>query len=114
MNNLFIGTDGMLLCGFDKYALLPEDKFKDYKEPEPFLYKSPGFHQEWLNACKTTTTAPSCNFDYSGPMTETVLLANVAYRAGSGFDWDAQSLTPQGNPSAEKFIRSEFRKGWEV
>ena len=113
MNNLFIGSEGMLLCGFDKYKLLPEEKFADFKEAEPFLYQSPGFHKEWLAACKGGTPA-SCNFDYSGPMTETVLLANVAYRAASGFDWNHESLQPQNNSSAERFIRPEFRKGWEV
>src|SRR5207249_3753853 len=50
MNNLFIGSKGMLLCGFNKTVLLPEEKFKDYTAPDPTLPKSPGFHQEWFDA----------------------------------------------------------------
>jgi hypothetical protein len=103
----------MLLCGFEKHRLLPEDKFKDFKEPEPFLGKSPGFHQEWFEACRGGAPA-SCHFDYSGPLTETVLLGNVAYRAGGGFEWDAERLKAAGNPRAEQYLRSTFRKGWEV
>jgi predicted dehydrogenase len=111
-NNLFIGSEGMLLCGFGSYQLLPEEKFKGFKGPDPFLPKSPGFHKEWLAACKGGTAA-SCHFDYSGPMTETVLLGNVAYRAG-GFRWDAANLKAVDNPKAGPYLRTPFRKGWEV
>ena len=77
------------------------------------LYKSPGFYQEWIDACKGGSAA-SCNFDYSGPLSETVLLANVAYRAGGGFEWDATKLQAIGNDKAGQFLKSYFRKGWEA
>ncbi|MCA9007098.1 MAG: gfo/Idh/MocA family oxidoreductase, partial [Planctomycetaceae bacterium] len=64
------------------------------------------------DACKGEGPA-TCNFDYSGPLSETVLLGNTAYRAGGGFDWDADTLTATGNESAKPFLHSEFRKGWE-
>ena len=112
MNNLIIGTDGMLLCGFGAYKLLPEDKHKNTKPDDSSLYKSPGFYNEWFNACKGGQAA-SCNFDYSGPMTETVLLGNMAYRSG-GFDWDHANLKTAGNEKAMPLLKSEFRKGWEV
>jgi predicted dehydrogenase len=113
MNNLFIGADGMLLCGFGKYRLLPEDRFKDFKQPAPSLPKSPGFHQEWFNACRGGEPA-SCNFDYSGPLAESVLLANIAYRVQGSFDWDAAALAAKGNADVAKFLRDPFRKGWEM
>lgn len=111
-NNIFIGTEGTLLAGFGSHRLLPEEKFKDAKRPDPFLPKSPGFHREWFDACKGGKRA-SCDFAYSGPLTETVLLGNVAYRGGS-FDWDHVNLKTGGNPKAEAYLRSHFRKGWEV
>ena len=111
-NTLFIGSKGMLLCGFSKRELLPKEKFADFKAPEPFVPDSPGFHKEFIAACKGGKPATCC-FDYSGPMAETVLLGNVAYRVG-GFDWDAQTLTAKGNPAAEPLLREAFRKGWEV
>jgi predicted dehydrogenase len=112
-NTLFIGSEGKLLCGFDSCRLLPEEKFKNFKGPEPFLPKSPGFHQEWFNACKGGKPA-TCDFAYSGPLTETVLLGNIAFRAKGGFVWDAAALKPTGNPLAEQFIRPTFRKGWGI
>jgi predicted dehydrogenase len=112
MNNLFLGTDGMLLCGFDKRELLPADKFASHQAPTPFVPDSPGFHKEFIAACKGGQPA-TCNFDYSGPMAETVLLGNVAYRVG-GFEWDSATLTAKGNASAAGLLKEEFRKGWEV
>ncbi len=112
-NNLFIGTEGMLLCGFGQRKLYPEEKFADYKAPPQTVPDSPGFYKEWIDACKGGEKA-TCHFDYSGPMAETVLLGNAAYRAGGGFDWDASTLTARGNSNADKFLRPEFRKGWEI
>ena len=115
MNNLFIGADGMLLCGFGKYHLLPEKKFGGFKKPAATLPPSPGFHQEWFNACRGGKPA-TCNFNYSGPMAETVLLANIAYRVQGNFDWNAATLSPTGDAAAavEKYLRDPFRKGWEI
>lgn len=110
---LFIGSEGMLLTDFGKHRLFPEEKFADYKPPERFIPDSPGFHQEFIDACKGGEKA-TCNFDYSGPLTETVLLGNVVYRAGGAFDWDAKTLRASGNPAAEKYLHSYVRKGWEI
>lgn len=111
-NTLFIGDGGMLLCGFDRLQLLPEDKFADYQRPQKFIPDSPGFHKEWIAACKGAEPA-TCNFDYSGPLAETVLLGNVAYRAG-GFDWDAASLKTGDNAAAQALIKESYRPGWEI
>ncbi len=56
----------------------------------------------------------TCHFDYSGPMAETVLLGNVAYRAGGSFEWDAANLKTIGNDAAAELIRPMFRQGWEI
>ena len=48
---------------------------------------------------------------YSGALAETVLLGNVAYRAG-GFPWDAENLKAAGNDQAQQFLQPEYREGW--
>jgi hypothetical protein len=113
-NTLFIGSEGMLLTGFGKYKLYPEEKFAEVKV-EQTIPDSPGFHKEWINACKGGSPA-TCDFAYSGPLTETVLLGNVAYRAhaGGGFQWNAKTLEAKGNTAAANLITPEFRKGWEI
>ena len=112
MNTLFVGSDGMLLTGFSKYQLLPEEKFKDFKAPDKTIPASPGFYKEWFAACRGSVAA-TCDFAYSGPLSETVLLANTAYRAG-GFDWNSTTLSTGTNEKAAGLIRTEYRKGWEL
>lgn len=111
-NTLFVGTEGMLLCGFGKHKLYPEEKFADYRAPAKSIPDSPGFHNEWIAACKGGEAA-TCDFAYSGPLAETVLLGNVAYRASGKFQWDAETLTVTGSDAAAALIRKPFRKGWE-
>ena len=55
-----------------------------------------------------------CNFDYSGALTEAVLLGNIAYRTGKRLDWDAATLKATNCPEADKYIRKQYREGWEV
>ena len=56
----------------------------------------------------------SCNFDYSGALTEAALLGNVAYRAGQKLTWDAVALKATNCPKADRFIRREYRAGWTL
>ncbi len=113
-NTLFIGSKGMLICGFNDHKLLPEDQFADFKAPDPFIPESPGFRQEFVNACKGDPTPPTCHFGYTGPMAEAVLLANNAFRAGEEFDWDHETMTCKGAPGAQALVRPVFKQGWEV
>ena len=112
-NTLFIGSGGMLLCGFGQRRLLPEDRFAAFQPPPPSIADSPGFHREWIDACKGGKRA-TCDFSYSGPLTETVLLGNVAYRAEGAFRWDAAKLDAAGNDRARALIRPEFPEGWKI
>jgi predicted dehydrogenase len=111
-NTLFIGTEGMLLCGFDNWLLLPAEKFADTQKPPQTFPKSPGFHREWLDACRGGTPA-TCNFDYTGPLAESVLLANIAYRVQGEFDWDAKAMQ-SSRADVNGMLRREYRRGWEV
>ncbi len=107
---LFVGEKGMLLADYGKYKLLPEKEFADFKPPEKTIPDSIGHHKEWIRACKEGKTT-TCNFDYSGALAETVQLGVVAYRVGKPLTWDAKALKTN-EAEAEKFLRSEYRKGW--
>ena len=113
MNTLFIGAEGMLLTGFSKYKLYPEEKFAEFKPPARTIEKSPGFYKEWFAACRGGAPA-TCDFHYSGPLSETVLLGNVAYRGNGSFEWNAAELTASGNENVAQYIRPDFREGWKV
>ena len=110
---LFVGEKGMLLSGYGKHVLLPEDKFRDFQRPEPFIPKSLGHHAEWIHACKTGAPT-TCNFEYAGWLTEANHLGNVAYRVGRKLQWDPVALQATNVPDAEPLIRREYRKGWRL
>ena len=110
---LFVGDKGMLLADYGRRQLLPEADFADFQAPAPTIPKSLGHHQEWILACKTGEPT-TCSFDYSGPLTETVLLGNVSYRVGSPLEWDAENLRATNCPQAEQYLQREYRPGWTL
>jgi predicted dehydrogenase len=110
---LFVGKKGALLSDYSRHLLLPERDFAGSAPPSPFIVDSIGHHAEWIRACKTGEPT-TCNFDYSGALTEAVLLGNVAYRAGARIQWDSKQLRATGCPQAEPFIRHHYRRGWKL
>jgi predicted dehydrogenase len=110
---LFVGATGMILSDYGRHVLLPESKFADFKRPPKTIPESIGHHQEWILACKTGGPT-TCNFGYSGPLTESALLGTVAFRAGEKFTWDAAHLKAVNCPKADSGLRREYRKGWTL
>jgi predicted dehydrogenase len=113
---VFVGTDGRhLFADYSQKRLFPALKYAQFQPPPKTIPDSVGHHNEWVRACKANDpTKTTCNFDYSGALSETVLLGNVAYRVGKPLDWDAKNLRATNAPEAEKFLRREYRKGWEL
>jgi predicted dehydrogenase len=110
---MFIGNEGHMYADYGKYRLFPSDKYKGFEPPPQSIPASIGHHAEWIKACKDGSPT-TCNFDYSGALSETVLLGNVAFRTGEALEWDAENLKATNCPSADQYIRKEYRKGWEV
>lgn len=110
---LFIGEEGMLLANYGKHILLPEDKFKDFQGPEPFLPRVSGHHAEWVEACEAGRPA-SCDFEYAGLLTEANHLGNVAFRTGKKLHWDSVTMRATNAPEAQRFIGRTYRRGWEL
>jgi hypothetical protein len=84
--------------------------------PEKTIPRSPGHHDEWLQAIKDKNyDGPKSNFDYAGPLTETMLLGCVAARCGSGvkLKWDSEAMKTN-NDLANRYIHHEYRKGWSL
>ncbi len=118
------GTNGTLFVG-DKgkmfgYTILPESLRREVGRPPKVLPRSPGHHQEWIDACKGGKPAGS-NFDHAGPLAEAVLLGNVALRpeikeklTNKSLLWDGPGFKFTNLPEANKYLHTEYREGWSL
>jgi hypothetical protein len=90
--------------------LFPEEKFADFAiVPEA----ARDHYVSWALACLGEDTATS-NFDYSGPLTETVLLGTVAIRnPGAALNWNAEKMELTGAQGAQAMLTKAYRSGWE-
>ncbi len=127
------GTKGKMMCGCygANPTLLPTSKTKDINVPKT-IERVPGgqegHYAQWVNASiagygKGKT---SSNFDYAGPLTETVLFSNLALRSwylknSSGkFDgrkkilWDAEKMKVTNFDEANQFIKRQYRDGYTL
>jgi hypothetical protein len=114
--SLFVGDDGKLLCRGSGTSprLIPESRMKAYERPPKTIPRiEGGHHQDWLRACKDGKPACS-NFDNAGPLTEMVLLGNVAVRAGRKIYWDGPNMRCTNLPEANQYLRREYRAGWTL
>ena len=108
---MFIGDKGHMFADYGKYKLYPEEQFAGFQPPPQTIPKSIGHHAEWIQACKDGSPT-TCNFNYSGALTEAVLLGNVAFRVGKKLEWDAATLKATNAPEADQYLKREYRPGW--
>ncbi len=115
---LFVGKIGSLLCGTygESPRLLPEKLMKEYKRPEKTIPRSPGIHEEWIAAIKAGKKSTT-DFSYSGPLTEMMLLGNIALKVQKDkvvLQWDAEKMEFPNFPEANKYLHMEYRPGWSL
>ena len=111
---LYYGEKGTILAPhMGGPRLIPDSEMRGFKKPEPFLGRGINHYEEWTRACKGGPK-PSASFDYSGPLTETILLGNVAALAGEKLYWDGPNLKITNIPDANKHLKREYREGWKL
>jgi hypothetical protein len=92
-------------------VLLPQEQFREYALPK--IETDDHYHQ-FVDAIlgKGKTSAA---FDYSGPLTEAVLLGPLATRfAGKTLEWDPRGLKFINSREATAYVRRTYRKGWRI
>lgn len=110
---LFVGDKGMIISDYGRHVLLPEADFEGFEPPAPSIPTSIGHHAEWIKSVRTGS-ATTCNFDYSGALTEAVLLGNIAYRTGRTLQWDAGRAECTNVPEAAGYVSRPARSGWSL
>ncbi len=106
--------------------LVPDSLMRSVGEPPKQLPRVKGYRegvgdrwvptrhqQEWVRACKSGKQ-PCSSFDYSAPLTEMLLLGNVALATGRPIQWDKKAMNITNDPDADKLLRREYRAGWRL
>ncbi|MGQ7867849.1 Gfo/Idh/MocA family protein [Sunxiuqinia sp. sy24] len=123
-NDVQLGASGVLYMGSKGKILgdriLPDSLQGSYQRPDPYLPSSPGHRMEWILACKGGDPAGS-NYEWAGPLTETVLLGNISLRpelreklSFQSLKFDSEKLTFPNMPEAEQFLHYKYREGWHL
>ncbi len=117
---LFLGDEGTLMCGCygRDPKLIPQARMKAFTPPAPSIPRIPGdaggHEQDWVRACKTGEPADS-NFDYSGPLSEMVLMGNLAVRfPDRNLLWDGEKMEVTNDTDANAYVRRVYREGWTL
>lgn len=129
---IFEGSKGKIMAGlFGRNAtLLPTAKMKTAKLPAAKQVLVPGswdgHQQQWVQACKKGYgTFTSSNFDIAGPLTETVLMGNLAvrsffYKEGNNFPgrkkllWNGQDMRITNFDVANQFVKRNYRGSYSM
>jgi predicted dehydrogenase len=115
---IFVGSKAKMMCS--TYSanprIFPETKMTEYKRPAKTIPRSPGIMEEWIAACKKGEKSTT-DFSYSGPLTELMLLGNIAVRTAKqnvNLQWDAQDMKFTNLPEANEFLHMTYREGWKL
>jgi len=124
------GSEGKLMAGLfgRNPTLLPSADADMDSLPKPKVAMVEGgidgHQQQWVKACKEGYGAyTSSNFDISGPLTETVLMGNLAvrsfnYQDGDSFPgrkqllWDGENMKITNFDHANSFVKREYKGDW--
>ena len=134
---IFEGSKGKLMAGLfgRKPTLLPTKLMASTHLPAskfPFVEKGSEGHQtQWVNACKKGFGAyTSSSFDKSGPLTETVLMGNLAVRSYNYNEtnakgekvypgrkkllWDGANMKITNFEPANQFVKRNYRGSYKL
>ncbi len=117
---LFIGEKGTIMCGCYGRSprLIPETKMQSFQRPKPYLERIPegesGHEKDWIRSCKDGKPASS-HFENSGPLSETVLMGNLAVRFPQRkLVWDGLKMEVTNDKDANAYVRRQYRPGWSL
>jgi predicted dehydrogenase len=104
--------------GADSYIVTPDGVERLTGDPEKLPINGggdTGQKKEWVEAIKANKPELAlANFGYAGLLTAAFLLGNVAVRTGKPFTWDGERCVATDNKDAARFVRREYRKGWDL
>ena len=106
---------GSLLIGEKGSVVIPHvGKMQAYPEAGFEIVPGENHYHGWIDGI-LQNKQPSDGFDYGGPLTESVLLGNIAVRyRGETLEWDAAKMKITSHDEANQWLRREYRDGWDI
>ncbi len=114
--SLLIGTKGVIMADEGGTGrIIPETAMQAYKRPPKRLKRVKGHYEDFVQGA-LGGDMPSSNFDVAGPLTEIVLLGNLAIRSGRNvrLEWDGPNMTVTNVPEANQYVKRTYREGWKL
>ncbi|WP_242118167.1 Gfo/Idh/MocA family protein [Aestuariivivens sediminicola] len=134
---IMIGEKGIMTCGI--YGRTPKvylnnGDFLAFDDLEASSLPENGHHLAWVEACKDGFGKKkhkklTSSFDYAGPLTESVLMGNLAIRSydireskGNGYEypgrkkllWNGVEMKITNFDEANQFVKRAYRPGWSL
>jgi predicted dehydrogenase len=111
------GDKGVIMYGSHGAGgvrIIPEEKMKAYKRPEPKIPRVKEHHDDWLRAIREGRKAGS-DFSYGGPLTEIAMLGVIALKLpGKKLEWDAANTRFTNSEEANQHVNPPYRQGWSL
>jgi len=113
IGSLVIGSEGaMLMAHGTAPRLVSDGRLNNY--PKPKLPNHPSHYHHFVDACLGNAKTAS-HFMQTGPMTEAIMLGNIAVRIpDTELRWDAAATKVTNVPEANKLIGRTYREGWNI
>lgn len=106
---LYVGDDGVMLGS----TVLTSSRKKMAAAVPKTLQRRGNTWSEWMEACRGGQRT-GCDFPWSGPLTEFVLLGNLAIRTDKPIEYDAEAMRVTNNEQADQLIREPYHNGWSL
>jgi predicted dehydrogenase len=110
---LYVGEAGAVLHTWAGLKVFPEGLRKRLDSVPRTLPRRGGTWSEWADACRGGDPA-GCNFRWAEPLTELVLLGNIAIRAGKPLEWDAAQGKFTNHAEANRLLQADYHNDWSL
>ena len=110
---IYLGDEGKLLYSWDGPRLLATSKAVKSEAVRKTLARRAGTWSEWFDACQGGEPA-GCHFGWAVPLTEAVLLGNIAIRVGKPLDWDGAQRKFTNHEPANRYVEEPYHNGWSL
>jgi predicted dehydrogenase len=115
---LYVGEKGVVFTKTygERMRLIPAERMKEITQPPQSLPRPKDIMADFITACLSGKTESAASFEYGAGLTEFTLLGNLAQYAGQGnkVEWDGPNMRVTNRPELNRWLKRDYRKGWNV